>query len=131
MLLPVALSTFAAAAILALWLGIRVVRVRAKENIGHGDGGHDLLTRRMRAQLNNVEYTPFVLLLIGAIELAGRGGGWLPYAAGAYILVRVLHALGMDLDNATNWMRGVGIGGTMLALLGLGVYAALVAARVA
>ena len=131
MLLPVTLSTFAAAAILALWLGMRVGRVRAKEKIAHGDGGHALLTRRMRAQLNNVEYTPFVLLLIGAIELAGRGGAWLGWVAGAYIVVRVLHAFGMDQENATNWLRGAGIGGTMLALLGLGIYAALVGVGVA
>ena len=130
MVLPVTLSTFAAAAILAMWLGMRVGRVRAKEKIAHGDGGHPLLTRRMRAQLNNVEYTPFVLLLIGAIELAGKGGQWLAYVAGAYIAARILHALGMDQDNATNGLRAIGIGGTMLALVGFGVYAALIAAGV-
>lgn len=130
MLLPVTLSTFAAAAILAMWLGMRVGRVRVKEKIAHGDGGHPLLTRRMRAQVNNVEYTPFVLLLIGAIELAGLGGDWLAFVAGAYIVVRVLHAFGMDQDNATNRLRAIGTGGTMLALLGLGVYAALIAGGV-
>ena len=130
MLLPVTLSSFAAAAILAMWLGMRAGRVRVKEKIAHGDGGHPLLTRRMRAQLNNVEYTPFVLLLIGAIELAGKGGQWLAFVAGAYIVVRVLHALGMDQDNANDWLRAIGTGGTMLALLGLGVYAALVAGGV-
>lgn len=131
MMLPVTLSTFAAAAILAMWLGMRVGRVRMREAVAHGDGGVPLLTRRMRAQLNNVEYTPFVLLLIGAIELAGRGGGWLAWIAGAYMAVRVLHAFGMDRDDATNWMRAAGIGGTMLALLGLAIYAALIAAGVA
>ena len=130
MILPVTLSMFAAAAIMAMWLGIRVGRVRVKERISHGDGGNALLGRRMRAQLNYVEYTPFVLLLIGAIELSGRGAPWLPFVAGAYIVARVLHAFGMD-DEVGDWKRGVGIAVTMLALLGLGIYAALIAAGVA
>lgn len=130
MVLPVTLSTLAAAAILAMWLGMRVGRVRVKEKISHGDGGNVLLGRRMRAQLNYVEYTPFVLLLIAAIELAGRGGSWLAFVAGAYVVVRVLHALGMD-DDVGDWKRMSGIMGTMLALLGLGIYAALIAAGVA
>jgi uncharacterized membrane protein YecN with MAPEG domain len=130
MILPITLSTFAAAAILAMWLGMRVGRVRAKEKISHGDGGNVLLGRRMRAQLNYVEYTPFVLLLIGAIELSGRGGLWLAIVAGAYMLVRLLHAIGMD-DDVGDWKRMAGIMGTMLALLGLGIYAALIAAGVA
>jgi uncharacterized membrane protein YecN with MAPEG domain len=114
-----------------MWLGMRVGRVRVKEKISHGDGGHALLQRRMRAQLNNVEYTPFVLLMIAAIELAGKGGAWLPWVAGAYIGVRVLHAFGMEKETGTSWMRGVGIAGTMLSLLGLGLFSALVAAGVA
>jgi uncharacterized membrane protein YecN with MAPEG domain len=129
--LPITLSTAAAAAILALWLGVRTGRVRTKEGIGHGDGGHPLLTRRMRAQLNYVEYTPFVIFLVAALELGGRGGPWLAAVAAAYIVARIVHAFGMDRDVATNWMRGIGIGVTMLTLLGLGIYAALVAGGVA
>ncbi len=70
-----------------------------------------------------------MLLLIGAIELAGKGGVWLPYVAGLYIIARVLHPLGMDKAEA-NWMRGAGVMVTMLTLLGLAIYAALVGAGV-
>ena len=131
MILPITLSAAAAAAILAMWLGLRVGRVRSKEGIAHGDGGHPLLARRMRAQLNYVEYTPVVLILIALLELSGRGGTWLAVVAGAYLLSRIAHAFGMDNDVALNWLRGVGIGVTMLTLLGLGIYAALVAGGVA
>ena len=131
MVLPVTLSAAAAAAILAMWLGLRVGRVRSREKIAHGDGGHPLLTRRMRAQLNYVEYTPFVLILVALIELSGRGGGWLALVAGLYLLARIAHAFGMDNDIALNWLRGIGIGVTMLTLLGLGIYAALIGAGVA
>ena len=85
----------------------------------------------MRAQLNFAEYTPFVLLLIAAIELAGKGNAWLPYVAGIYMLGRVAHAIGMDMTTSPAPPRMVGIMVTMLTLLGLGIYAVLIAAGVA
>lgn len=131
MILPITLSAAAAAAILALWLGSRVGRVRSREGVAHGDGGHPLLAKRMRAQLNYVEYTPFVLILVALLELGGRGGTWLAAVVGIYILARIAHGFGMDNDTALNWLRGIGAGVTMLTLLGLGIYAALVAGGVA
>ena len=127
--LPVTLSTLAAAAILTIWLMARTGRVRAKSGVVHGDGGNPQLTRRMRAQLNFVESAPFILLLIAAIELSGRGGLWLSIVAGLYIVGRVCHALGMDGEEVTK-LRGVGVAVTMLTLLGLAVYAALIAGGV-
>jgi hypothetical protein len=37
----------------------------------------------------------------------------------------------MDNDNARNVLRGIGIGVTLLSLLGLGIYAVLIAAGAA
>ncbi len=129
MILPVTLCTVAAAALITVWLMIRCGQVRTKARILHGDGGHDLLTRRMRAQLNFVESAPFVLMLIAGIELAGKGGMWLPYVAAIYVIGRVLHPLGMD-SAENNKMRMIGVAITMLSLLGLAIYAALIAAGV-
>ena len=131
MILPISLSMAAAAAILALWLAMRVGRVRSAERIAHGDGGHPLLAKRMRAQLNYVESAPFVLVLVALVELSGRGGTWLVLVAALFLLARIAHAFGMDNDKATNPLRAAGIGITMLTLLGLALYAALIAAGVA
>ena len=131
MILPVTLASCAAAALITLWLGMRVGKLRGEFKVSIGDGGHDALARRMRAQLNFAEYTPFVLLLIAGIELAGKGGAWLPYVAGIYMLGRVAHAIGMDMTKSPAIPRMVGIMVTMLTLLGLGVYAVLIAAGVA
>jgi uncharacterized membrane protein YecN with MAPEG domain len=128
-MLPVTLAAAAAAAVLNLWLSIRVGAVRRALSISVGDGGSDSLQRRMRAQANFVENTPFVLALIGAIELAGRGSWWLGLVAAAYMIGRVLHGFGMDGGN-WGWGRMVGTLVTMLVLLGLAVVAALVAAGV-
>ena len=124
-ILPVTLSAAAAAALINIWLMIRCGQMRGKLKIMHGDDGGGPLTRRMRAQLNFVESTPFVLLLIAAIELSGRGEPWLAYVAGVYMLGRIAHAFGMDSETVSK-PRMVGVMVTMLTQLGLGVVAVLI-----
>ena len=127
--LPVTLAAAAAAAVLNVWLMLRIGSLRSALGVSIGDGGNDALQRRMRAHLNYVENTAFVLVLIGAIELAGRGSWWLAYVAAAYFLGRVAHGFGMD-GGKLGWGRTAGILVTMLTQLGLAVVAALVAAGV-
>ncbi|WP_299193393.1 MAPEG family protein [uncultured Erythrobacter sp.] len=128
-LLTVTLASAAAAAILNIWLMLRIGAIRRAAEISIGDGGSEPLQRRMRAQANFIESTPFVLILIAAIELAGKGAPWLAYVAGVYFIGRILHAYGMD-GASLKWGRFVGTIVTLLVLLGLGIFAALVAARV-
>ncbi|MFD1105367.1 MAPEG family protein [Sphingobium olei] len=107
MLLPITLTFAAACALLNLWLAIRCARFRIKDKVMHGDAGHALLARRMRAHANFVEYTPIVLILTGLVELAAGASLWLWIMALVYILARVAHAFGMDADKPTLW-RGSG-----------------------
>ncbi len=128
--LPTTLSAAAAAALLNFWLSTRVAQVRRANQVPHGDGGVEALGRRMRAQMNFVEYTPFVLILCALIELAERGGLALTIVMAGYMLARVAHAFGMDGDGVPR-ARMIGIGVTFLVLLGLAVWAALISAGVA
>lgn len=125
-ILPVTLTAAAAAAIINIWLSIRVGQLRQATRTVHGDDGGGPLTRRMRAQLNFVENTPFVLVLIAAIELSGRGNPWLAWVAGIYMLGRVAHGFGMDGETATK-PRMIGVIISMLTLLGLAIVATLIA----
>lgn len=127
--LPVTLAAAAAAAVLNIWLSIRIGALRTKLGISVGDGGSEPLQRRMRAQLNYVENTAFVLVLLGAIELAGKGSWWLSLVAAAYFLGRVAHGFGMD-GGSLKVGRMIGTLTTMLVQLGLAVVAALAAAGV-
>jgi len=122
-MLPVALATTGAAAILNLWLGWRVGQIRRAEQISVGDGGNPRLIARMRAQLNFAEYAPIILILIALIELARGSLAWLWAVSALFILGRILHAFGMD-----GWYPGrrIGTGITFALLLGLGVYAATI-----
>jgi uncharacterized protein len=121
-LLPITLTAVGLAAIINIWLSIRVGQVRTREKVSIGDGGNEAVIRRMRAHSNYIENTPFILALIAAIELA-RGSGnpsWLFWAMSAYFLARVLHALGMDGLKAG---RMIGTLATLIMQLGLAGYA--------
>jgi uncharacterized membrane protein YecN with MAPEG domain len=100
------------------------MRIAHKISIGDDAGGP--LTARMRAQLNFVENTAFVLILIAAIELSGAGGEWLAWVSGFYMLSRLAHGVGMD-GGALAKGRSVGVAVTMLTQLGLAVVAVFAA----
>ena len=123
MMLPVALVTTGAAALINLWIAWRASQVRLSEKIMVGDGGNERMVARMRAHANFSEYTPIVLILIALIELARGSLLWLWAAAALYLLGRICHVFGMD-----GWLRGrvLGIAITMIVTAGLAIYAATI-----
>jgi uncharacterized protein len=125
MLLPTTLSMAAAAALINIWLSMRIGRLRHAVGISVGDGGNELLARRMRAQLNFAENVPLVLILLAAIEMTGKGGDWLGWVGAAFMAGRVAHGFGMDGGSLAAG-RSVGTALTMLIQLGLAVVAVLV-----
>jgi uncharacterized protein len=126
MLLPTTLAMAAAAAVINFWLAMRCGQVRTKEKINIGTGGSELMERRMRAHANFVENTPWVLALVGLLELAGKGGQWLAIVAAIFMLGRVAHGLGMDGTGPFAKGRMVGTLTAMLTQIGLAVVAVLV-----
>ena len=116
MVLPITLTIAGAAALLNIWLAIRVGQVRMSEKVSVGDGGNERVVRRMRAHSNFTEFTPFVLILLVLVEMALGQSLALWAVGGIYILGRIAHAFGMENDNKA---RGIGIMVTMLILLGL------------
>ena len=110
MILPVTLTAAAAAAIINIWLSMRIGRLRMAHKISIGDDAGGPLTARMRAQLNFVENTAFVLVLIAAV----------------YMLGRVAHGFGMD-GGRFGMGRSIGTAITMLTQLGLAIVAVLIA----
>ncbi|WP_457310041.1 MAPEG family protein [Sphingomonas sp. UYAg733] len=119
-MLPVTLVTAGGAALIALWLAIRVGQVRTTAKVSIGDGGDERLICRMRAQANFVEYAPFIVILIGLLEFTAGTATWLWVASTLFLLARVAHPLGMD---GLKYARMAGTLVTFLLLLGLGGYA--------
>jgi len=118
--MTISLATAGAAAIINLWLAIRTGAVRTKAKVMIGDGGNEMLIRRMRAHANFVEYAPFILILIALIEFTSGSSWWLWGASAAFLVARVLHPLGMD---GLLIGRMIGTALTFVLLLGLGGYA--------
>ena len=103
---------------------MRVGRVRTSEKVSIGDGGNNLVIRRMRAHANFIEYTPIFLILLALVELAWGSNLYLWAAAILFILGRIAHPFGMDGNSR---LRMFGILSTMLILLGLAIYALVIA----
>ncbi|APW74337.1 MAPEG family protein [Sphingopyxis sp. MG] len=120
--MPISLTIAAGAALLNIWIAMRVGRVRGEAKVSIGDGGDERLIRRMRAHSNYVENTPFVLILLALVELSTGSSIWLWAVGALYLVARILHAIGMD---GLGWARGAGITVTMLIQLGLAVAALL------
>ena len=125
MILPITLTAAGAAAIINFWLAMRIGRVRTRDKVLMGDGGNESLIAAMRAQANFVEYTPFILILIGLIEMAAGTSTWLWIVSILYMLGRVAHGLGMTGNLPRGRMIGTII--SMLTLVGLGLYAVVIA----
>lgn len=126
MILPITLTIAGAAALLNFWLAWRVGRMRGLHKVVIGDGGQQPLVARMRAHSNFGEYTPLYLILLGLVELGAGPATWLWIVSILFILGRILHAFGMD-KTVMNKMRVGGMLLTMLPLLGLAVYAIILA----
>jgi uncharacterized membrane protein YecN with MAPEG domain len=117
---PVTLTTAAAAVFLNIWLGARIAAHRRDYKCTVGDGGHEPLVRRMRAQANYIEHAPFFLILLGGLELSGANRMALGAIALVFVVARIAHGIGMDADRDRRW-RGYGmifsaLGGVVLAL---------------
>lgn len=119
---PITTAIAGAAALMNLWLAIRVGQYRTKSKIMLGDGGDPQLIAHMRAHANYVEYTPFILILILVLELRHGPSLWLWAIGAIYIVGRICHAIGMTTADL-RVLRAVGTAVTMLTLLGLAVFA--------
>jgi uncharacterized protein len=124
--LPITLTIAAGAALINIWLGTRVSRLRLRDKVSVGDAGNAMILNRMRAQANFAEYTPFFLILLAAIELADGSETWLWAVAILFIVGRLLHPFGMDRP-APNRLRMIGILITWLVMVGLAGYALVLA----
>jgi uncharacterized membrane protein YecN with MAPEG domain len=104
--------------IILLVLSIRVVAVvRAKGNVGFGDGGNPDYTTVVRGQGNFIEYVPLILILIAFCEAGGTSGTWVHAMGAGLVVARVLHPIGLTNKPGINPFRFVGTNLTWITLL--------------
>ncbi len=112
--------------IILLVLSIRVVAVvRAKGNVGYGDGGNPDFTTVVRGQGNFVEYVPLIVILIGMAEAGGTSSTWVHAMGGALVVGRILHPIGLTNTPGINPFRFVGTNLTWITLLASSIFVLL------
>jgi len=120
--IPVTLLAAAAGALVNIWLGWRIAAHRKQFQVSVGDGGHEPLLRRMRAQSNFVEHAPIFLILVAALEIGGANKPILGLIAVIFGVARVSHALGMDRVENRRW-RSLGMMATVFSTVALVLWA--------
>ena len=104
--------------LILLVLSIRVVAVvRAKGNVGYGDGGNSDFTPVVRGQANFIEYVPLILILIAMAEAGGTSDTWIHAMGGALVVGRILHPMGLTTKPGINVFRFIGTNLTWITLL--------------
>jgi len=107
-------------AILFFVLSMRVVALRG-HGASLGDGGNPMLLRRIRGHGNFAEYVPFILLMIGMLEL-GRFSIYVLHAMGVTLVAaRLLHAYALSYSEKFRFGRFWGTALTFGLLLVGGV----------
>ena len=105
--------------IIFIKLSFAVIRLRRKNKVGLGSGGHEDLERAIRAQGNFAEYVPFGIILIACLELNGAPW-WLVALPGlALIIGRLIHAKGINVPPPDFSKRILGMKFTFNTLIAL------------
>ena len=113
-----AITAFYAGLLALIYVGMSmwVIVGRVDKNALFGEGDAGVLTRRIRAHANFMEYVPIALLVIALFEAAGGGHGLVRGLLIALIVVRLMHPIGMFAAANTPrqfLFRGLGIVGTL------------------
>jgi uncharacterized membrane protein YecN with MAPEG domain len=104
----------ALAALLVVFLAVRVVLYRRTTKVGLGDGNNPDLLQCIRVHANAVEYVPLYLLLMLILEL-NQTLPMLIHVFGIVLIVaRLLHAWGVSYHRGLSAGRALGAGLTVL-----------------
>ena len=110
--------------LMGLYLAYRTATKRGSTNILIGQGEDLEMLKTIRVHGNFTEYTPFFLILLGALEYSGQVPMLVLYILGdTYILARIAHAYGITKSHETTPWRFYGILFTWLVLAVQSVWA--------
>ena len=106
--------------LIALTLSVSEARHRTKTAIG--DGGDEVLRRRIRAHGNFVEYVPLSLLLLALSECVGLGSLFVLMLGLVLLVSRIAHAYGISQPREPLAFRMLGTTGTLIVLIVTALY---------
>lgn len=106
--------------LMALMFNVSAARYRVKASLG--DGGDEVLRRRIRALGNFAEYVPLTLLLLALSQHLGLGSLYVHLLGLILLLSRISHAYGISQPAEPMIFRMIGMTGTLLALFATSLY---------
>ena len=106
--------------LLALTVSVSAARSRTKTNLG--DGGDEVLRRRIRAHGNFCEFVPLAVLLLALSEHLNLGTLWIHLLGILLLLSRLAHAYGISQADEVFAFRIFGMAGTFLVLAVTSLY---------
>lgn len=116
MIYPVATVSAVLLAALLIVLSVRVIMGRRDAGVSLGDGGEDILSRRIRAQGNLAEYAPMGLLLIFLSEAQGSLTWVVALCAAVFVIGRLSHGYALGFKESASGAR---IRGMIMTFTGL------------
>lgn len=115
-MLPVTSITAGTLAFVFFILSVRTIQARRSTHTSVGDGGNDLMLRRMRSHANFAEYIPLLLIILLVLELQAIEHVWLMLYGIVIVVGRVLHAWGIASADTPGWARICGMVCTFVPL---------------
>jgi len=112
--------------LLAIVLAFGAGSIRGKHRISIGDGGRPELHAAMRRHANFIEWVPYILILLGLLEMHQVGATALHAMGGSLVVCRVLHAIGLKPDTIESIPRLIGAAGTAIIMLVAAVWAIVI-----
>ena len=112
--IPVTSLYLAVFAVFGAALAFGPGRLRGQTGVSIGDGGNPQLLLAMRRHGNFVEFVPYFMTMLLALELNGASAMSLHGLGGAMVLARIAHVMGLKADTIEAPLRAVGAAGTML-----------------
>lgn len=114
--------------ILQMLLLLAAVRRRRRARQSLGDGGDEDLTRAVRRHGNLAENAAIFIVCAALYEMLGGPRPWVEGLCAAFLLGRVLHAVGLSMRNTVNLFRVSGVALTVAASVMVGLRLVLMGA---
>jgi len=115
--IPVTTLYIAIFAVFASALSMMPATIRGKSGVSIGDAGNPQLLLAMRRHGNFLEYVPYFVTMMLALELNGSSATTLHALGAAMIVARIAHAVGLKADTIQSIGRLIGAVGTLLLTL--------------
>ena len=108
--------------IMAVLLALKTGMTRGKTNTMLGNGDSSELLQSIRAHGNLIENAPFVIILMGLLEMQGVADWKLHLLGSFFFLFSIMHEYGISISRESTPYRLVGTLGSWVIMVSMSCY---------